>query len=141
MVFLELWHDMWDIFLVTMQNAGSLSCGPREVQSPLELRGGAGHCSGIKAEELASRRIDLGISRSFSDYGRKPWVPSTCDSNLKEVRMVPMGSQEYFGVGRGLSGLHSVRCNGRESPLELRQETQVSSPVLTWALGCVCHYT
>ena len=46
--------------------------------------------------------------------------------------MVPMGSQEYFGVGRGLLGLHWGRSNGKGPLLELRQEPQVSSPVLTW---------
>ena len=38
----------------------------------------------------------------------KPWVPSTCDGDLTELLRVPMGSQEYCGVGMGLSGLHWV---------------------------------
>ena len=54
--------------------------------------------------------------------------------------MVPTGSQEYFGIGMGLSGLQCVRCNGRGSHLELRREPQGSSPVLTWVLGCVCPF-
>ena len=29
-----------------------------------------------------------------------------CDCDLSELLMVPVGSQEYCGVGRGLSGLH-----------------------------------
>ena len=48
----------------------------------------------------ASRRVEGGISRSFSSCGRKPWVPLTCDSDLRELLMVPMGGQEYCGVGR-----------------------------------------
>ena len=42
---------------------------------------------------------DGGISWFFSSCGRKPWVSSTCDGDLRELLMVPMGSQEYFGVG------------------------------------------
>ena len=49
-----------------------------------------------------------------------------------------IGSQDYCGVGTGLSGLHWVWCNGRGPHLELKQEPQVSSSVLTWGLGCVC---
>ena len=51
----------------------------------------------------ASRRVEGGISRSFLSCGRKPWVPSTCDGELRELFMVSMGNQKYFGVGRGLS--------------------------------------
>jgi len=40
MVFLELWQDS----RVMTMNTGSLSCCPREIQSPFELRGGAGDC-------------------------------------------------------------------------------------------------
>ena len=50
----------------------------------------------------ASRRIEGGILTSFSSYGRN-LVPSTCDGDLRELLMVPMGSQGYSGVGRGLS--------------------------------------
>ena len=50
--------------------------------------------------------------------------------------MVPKGSQEYCGDGRGLSGLHWGRCNGRGPHLELRWEPQGSSPVLMW-VWCV----
>ena len=54
--------------------------------------------------------------------------------------MVPMGSQEYCGVGRGLLGFHWGWCNGRGPHLELRWEPQGSSPILMWVLGCVCHF-
>ena len=43
---------------------------------------------------------------------------------------MPLRSQGYCGVLRGLSGLHWVWCNGRGPRLELRQEPQVSSPLL-----------
>ena len=42
-----------------------------------------------------------------------------------------MRRQGYCGVGRGLSGLHWVWCNGRGPNLELRWEPQYSSPLLT----------
>ena len=45
--------------------------------------------------------------------------------------MVPLRSQGFCGVGRGLSGLDWVWCNGRGSHLVLRTEPQVSSPFLT----------
>ena len=60
--------------------------------------------------------------------------------NLRELLRVPMESQEYCGVGRGLSGHHWVWCNGRGPLLELRWELQSSSPVLTWVSGCVCRF-
>ena len=88
----------------------------------------------------ASRCIEGGISGSFSNCGRKPWVPSTCDSDLRELLRVPMGSQEYCGLGSGLSGHHWVLCNGRGPHLELRWEPQGSSPVRTWVLGCVSRF-
>ena len=60
--------------------------------------------------------------------GRKPWVPSTCAGDLMELLRVPLRSQGYCGVGRSLSGLHWVWCNGWEPHLEWRQEPHVSSP-------------
>ena len=44
-------------------------------------------------------------------------------------------SQGYCGVGRGLSGLHWVWCNGTGPHLELRREPQRSSPFLTLIAG------
>ena len=88
--------------------------------------------------ESALRGIEGGISRSFSSCGKKLWVPSTCDGDLRELLRVTMGSQEYCGVVRGHLGLHWVWCNGRGPHLELRWEPQGSSPVLTWVSGCVC---
>ena len=86
---------------------------------------------------LASRCIEGQISRSFSRCGRKPWVSSTCDSDLRDLLMVPIGSQESCGRGRALrSPLGLVKW--KRAHLELRQEPQVSSPVLTWVSGCVC---
>ena len=52
---------------------------------------------------MSSRRVEGGISRSFSICGRKPPVPSTCDDDLRELLMVPMESKEYSGFASGLS--------------------------------------
>ena len=63
-------------------------------------------------QNRASRHVEVGLSRSFSHCGRKPWVPSTCAGDLMELLRVPLTSQGYCGVGRGLSGLLWVWCNG-----------------------------
>ena len=88
----------------------------------------------------ASRCVEGGNSRSFSSCGRKPWVPSNCGGDLRELLMVPMGSQVYCGVWRGLLGLHWVWCNGRGPHLEFRREPQCSSPALMWVSRCVCYF-
>ena len=44
---------------------------------------------------------------------------------------MPLRSQGYCGVGRGLSGLLWVWCNGRGPHLKFRQEPQGSAPFLT----------
>ena len=95
-VFLELWREIWDFSQVTMGNSGSLLCCPREVQSPLELRGGVWDALESLQGNWASIHTEGGISRPFSSCGRKLCVPSSCDGDLRELLMVPMGSQETF---------------------------------------------
>ena len=90
-----------------------------------------------KQGNRASICVEGGISRSFPICSRKLWFPSSCDGDLREFLMVPMGSQESFGVVRALSGFLWGRCNGRGPHLQLRREPQGSSPVLTWISGCV----
>ena len=51
----------------------------------------------------ASRCTEGGISRSFSSCSRKPWLPSICEGDLRELLTVPTGSQEYWRLGRSLS--------------------------------------
>ena len=51
MAFLELRRDEWSFSQVMMGNSVSLSCGPREVQVPFELRG-AWHRSQVTAGEM-----------------------------------------------------------------------------------------
>ena len=48
---------------------------------------------------------------------------------------MPLRSNCYCGVGRGLSGLHWDWCIGRGPHPKLRQEPQVSSPFLTLITG------
>ena len=36
-------------------------------------------------QSRASRHFEVGLSRSFSHCGRKPWVPSTCAGDLMEL--------------------------------------------------------
>ena len=81
------------------------------------------------------RPVEEGLLKYFSGCGRKPWVPSTCAGDLKELLRVPVRNQEYCGVGRSLSGLHWVWCNGRGPRLELSQEPQDSSSFLTQITG------
>ena len=88
----------------------------------------------------------------IGNYLRKEWIEKRRDQvhtgnckfdlwrDLRELLMVPLGSQEYCGVGRGPSGLHWVWCNGRGPHLELRREPQGYSPGVTWVSGCVCRY-
>ena len=47
---------------------------------------------------------------------------------------MPIGSQKYYGLGWDLL----VQWGAPH--LELRREPLVSSPVLTWVSGCVCHF-
>ena len=48
---------------------------------------------------------------------------------------MPLRNQGYCGVGRGLSVLHWVWCNGRGPHVKWGQETQGSSPFLTRMAG------
>ena len=65
---------------------------------------------------------------------------SNCDSDLRELLMVPMGSQESFRVVKGLSVFLWGLCKVRGPHLVLRWEPQISSPVLTRISGCVCSF-
>ena len=105
---------------------------PRKSSLHLNCEGERGISLESRQGNRTSRHVEWKISRPFSSCGRNPWVPSTCDSELRELLMVPMGCQEYCGDGRGLLGLHWGRCNGRVPHLQLRWEPQGSPPVLTW---------
>ena len=67
----------------------------------------------------ASSCIEGGISRSFWSCSRKLWLPSTCDSDLRELLRVFMGSQEYGGVvGASLDSTGSVQRKRASSRVE-----------------------
>ena len=44
-VVFKLWNDVWSFSSVMTENSGSLSCCPREIESPFEFLGEAGDCS------------------------------------------------------------------------------------------------
>ena len=99
MVFFKLRRDVWGFSRVTMRNSGSLSCGPREAQSPFEFRGERGIAFESQQGNQDSRRVEGGISMSFSSCGTKPWVLSTCDGDLKELFSVSMGIRNTVELG------------------------------------------
>ena len=111
---------------------GASRVAPGKSSHHLSCEGEHGIALESRPGDGASIRIEGGISRSFSSCGRKLCVPLSCDGDLRELLMVPMRSQESFGVVRGFSGFLWGRCNGRGPHLELRREPQGSSRVLTW---------
>ena len=56
-----------------------------------------------RQENRASKCVEGGISRSFLGCIRKPWLPSICEGDLRELLIVPIGSQEDCEFERGLS--------------------------------------
>ena len=108
---------------------------PQGIPVPIPLAGERGIALQSWRGNRASICAEGGISRSFLICGRKLWVPSSCDGDLRELLMVPMGSQESFQVVRSLSGFLWGWCNGRGPHLQLRREPQGSSPFLTLIAG------
>ena len=58
------------------------------------------HCEGERVNALeswkvyrASRTVKEGLSRCFLGHGSKPWVPSTCASDLRKLLSVPLSHQ------------------------------------------------
>ena len=135
MVFLELQREAWDSSPGTTGNSGSLSCCLRGVNSLFELRGGVRDCSGVTTGESGLNLHGRWNVKVFLQVPQEVWVPSSCDGELSESLILFLGSHESFGAVRGLSGFVSSCCRGLGPHLELRQETQGSSPVLTWILG------
>ena len=104
MVFLELCCIVWGFSRVMTGNSGSLSCGPGKSSLHSSCEEESGIALESRQGNRASRCIEGGISRSFSSCSRKPRFPSICDGDLRELLMVPMGRQEYCGVGVGSLG-------------------------------------
>ena len=89
-------------------------------ESPVSIqfaRGGHDIALESRQGNQASRRIEGRILRSFSNCGRKPWVPLTSDGDLRELLMVPMVSQEYCGVGGGAGSRQSTGVGSMEEGL------------------------
>ena len=84
---------------------------------------------GIALESRQSNRASIhdegGISRSFLSCGRKLWGPSSCQGDLRELLLVPIGIQESFHVVRGISGFLWCRYNGRGPHLLFNWEIRV----------------
>ena len=105
-------------YQAVVQPVGFLSSCVGEVREPRvapEMSSLISSCKGEPSIALQSRqgnrtsgRIEGEILRTFSSCGRKPWVHSPSDGDLRELLRVPMGSQEYCGTGKVLSELHWV---------------------------------
>ena len=76
----------------------------------------------------------------FLEVRQEVWVPSSCHWDLREPLILFLGSQDSFGVVRGVSGFHSSWCRGLEPHVEVRPEIQGSSPVLTWISGSLWRF-
>ena len=102
-----------------MGNSGSLSWGPREFSLHSSCEGELDIALESWQGNQASRCVEGGISRSFWSCSRKPWLPSTYDSDLRELLRVFMGSQEYGGVvGASLDSTGSVQRKRASSRVE-----------------------
>ena len=137
---LELRQEAWDSSPVTTGYSGSLSCCLREVKSPFELRGGARDCSGVTAGESGLNSHGRGNLKVFLELQQEVWVLSSCHGDLREHLMLSLGSQESFRGVRGLSGFLLSWCRGLGPHLELRWETQGSSPALTGISGSLWRF-
>ena len=128
-------REAWDSFSGTPGNSGSLSCCLKEVKSPFELRGGVQDRSGISAGESGLNSDGMGDLKVFLELRQEVWVTSSCDGDMREPLMLSLGSQISFRVVRGVWGFLLNWCRGLGPHLELRCETQGSSPALTWISG------
>ena len=105
-------------------------------KSGLRARGEGEHVIALESWEgtRASRRVEEGLSRSFSGCGRKPSFPSTSAGDLRELARVPLRCEGCCGVG-GASRDPAGWCKRRGPHLEWRQETQASPPFRTPTAG------
>ena len=101
MVFFELLLDVWGLSRVTRGTQRASGVAPRKYNLNSSCKWECGIALESQQGNLASRCVEGGILRSFSNCSRKPWVRSSCDGDLTELLRVPMGSQKYSGVGRG----------------------------------------
>ena len=135
MVCLKLRLEAWGSTTGTTGRSGSLSCCLREVKYPFELQGREPKCSGVTAGESGLNSHGRGNLKVFLELWQEVWFPSSCHGDLREPLMLSLGSQESFRGVRGLSGFLLSWCRGLGPHLELRWETQGSSPALTGISG------
>ena len=117
-------------------NSGRLSCCPREVRSPFELRGGAGHCSRVTAGQIdliyaCVQKVHVPLQCQQGSRGCIHGLPgesglvssgsqqfhflSSCNGDLLEPIEWTKGSQASYGVLREDSGLLSRPCRKRRA--------------------------
>ena len=84
----------------TTRTSGSLSCGASN--SCLHAHGEGELVITLESWEVtrASRRVEEGLSRSFSGGGGKPSFPSTSAGDYRELPMVTLRGEGCCGVGR-----------------------------------------
>ena len=102
MVFLELQPQCGVSHEVQWGTQGASSVVPGKSSLHSTCEGERGIALNSLQGNPASRRAEGAFSSSFSSCGRKPWVSSTCDGDLRELLIVPIGSQESSGLGHDL---------------------------------------
>ena len=102
MVFLELQPQCGVSHEVQWGTQGASSVVPGKSSLHSTFEGERGIALNSLQGNPASRHAEGAFSSSFSSCGRKPWVSSTCDGDLRELLVVPIGSQESSGLGRDL---------------------------------------
>ena len=75
----------------------------------------------------ASRRVEEGLSRSFSGGGRKPSFPSTSAGDLRELPRVPLRGEGSCGVGG--ASRDSARSGATEEGLTSRGGRHLRLPL------------
>ena len=126
-------------------NSGSLLCCPWKVQSPFQLRGGAGDCSRVTAGQIYLTRLvssnsvflsmgdrDLGVAFKVHPWSqaasrvdaKNSALLSTCDRYPLEPIEWLKGSQACCGVLRVDSGLLSRPCRKERLHLVMTGESR-----------------
>ena len=89
-------------------------------KSGLHARGEGQRVMALESREgtRASRRVEEGISRSFSGGSGKPSFPSPSAGDLRELHMVPLRGEGSCGVGG--ASRDSARSGATEEGLTSR---------------------
>ena len=113
MVFFELLLDVWGLSRVTRGTQRAFGVAPRKYNLNSSCKWECGIALESQQGNLAQDSLK-GVSPGPSQVATgNPGVPLACDRDLRELFRVPMGSQDYCGVGRSHSVLHWLWCNGR----------------------------